>query len=91
MPSARPSAGRLGLSDESQLTWAADEARVLVTFNVAHFAKLHGVWMRKGQHHAGLVVSSQRPIGDMLRRLIHLGETLDAADLGNRLEYLGDW
>ncbi len=75
-----PEAGRLGLSDESQLTWAADEARVLVTFNVAHFAKLHGVWMRKGRGHAGLVVSNQRPIGDVLRRLMHLAETLDARD-----------
>ncbi len=32
---------RLGLSDEMQLTWAADQGRVLVTFNAAHFAKLH--------------------------------------------------
>ncbi len=86
-----PEAGRLGLSDESQLAWAADQARVLVTFNVAHFAKLHGVWMRQGRHHAGLVVSKQRPLGDLLRRLIHLAETLDADALPYRLEYLGDW
>jgi len=31
-----PEAGRLGESDESQLAWAAQERRVLVTFNVAH-------------------------------------------------------
>ena len=28
-----PEAGRLGESDDSQLAWAADQGRVLVTFN----------------------------------------------------------
>src|SRR5206468_1368772 len=67
-----PETGRLGTSDESQLDWAAGEGRVLVTFNVAHFARLHTTWLRQGRHHAGIVVSSQRPIGDVLRRLLHL-------------------
>ncbi len=34
---------------------------------------------------------SQRPIGDALRRLVHLARTLDAAALQDRLEYLADW
>lgn len=88
---ATPEADRLGLSDQMQLTWAADEGHVLVTFNAAHFAKLHANWVRQGRHHAGIVVSSQRPIGDVLRRLVHLAGTLDAAALQDRLEYLGDW
>ena len=32
-----PETGRLGESDDSQLAWAADQGRVLVTFNVAHY------------------------------------------------------
>jgi hypothetical protein len=86
-----PEAGRLGESDESQLAWAAGEGRVLVTFNVAHFAVLHADWLSQGKHHAGIVVSSQRSIGEVLRRLVHLARTLDADDLQDRLEYLGDW
>lgn len=86
-----PETGRLGESDESQLTFAAQKGRVLVTFNVAHFAARHAAWMQQGRHPAGIVVSSQRPIGDMLRRLIHLASACDSDALRDRLEYLGDW
>ena len=86
-----PETRRLGLTDEFQLQWAADEGRVLVTFNVAHFARLHAEWMQHGRHHSGLVVSSQRPIGDLLRRLVHLARLLDADAMPDRLEFLSDW
>lgn len=86
-----PEAGRLGESDECQLTYAADEGRVLVTFNVAHFAGLHATWMTEGKHHAGIVVSTQRQIGDLLRRILRLTGALDAESMQDRLEYLSDW
>src|SRR5437868_593060 len=86
-----PDSGRLGESDASQLAWAASQGRVVVTFNVAHFAQLHAAWMGRGEHHAGVVVSSQRPIGDLLRRLINLAGVLDADAVVDRLEFLGDW
>lgn len=86
-----PETGRLGQSDESQLAWAAGEGRVLVTFNVAHYAALQKAWVREGRHHAGIVVSCQRPIGDLLRRLLHLAATMDADSMRDRLEFLGDW
>jgi hypothetical protein len=63
----------------------------LVTFNVAHFAGLHTSWIRQGRHHAGIIVSNQRPIGDLLRRLLSLGAELDAETLHDRLEFLSDW
>ena len=86
-----PEAGRLGESDESQLAWAASERRVLVTFNVGHFAELHATWIASGHQHAGIVVSNQRPLGDTLRRLMRLATEHDAASLEGRLEYLSDW
>ena len=86
-----PEAGRLGESDDSQLSWAASQGRVLVTFNVAHFSALHSVWIEDNRHHAGIVVSSQRPIGETIRRLLHLATTVDAAAMKDRLEFLGDW
>ncbi len=86
-----PESFRRGETDESQLTWAAGQGRVLITFNVAHFAQLHSAWIRANQHHAGIVVSNQRSIGDMLRRLISLARNLDADSMRDRLEYLNDW
>lgn len=86
-----PDAGRLGALDACQLAWAAQEARVFVTFNVAHLAQLHYQWMARARHHAGVIVSQQRLIGDILRRLLRLGNTLTAADMQDRLEYLSTW
>jgi hypothetical protein len=86
-----PESGRLRESDESHLLWALNEGRTMATFNVAHFAKLHFAWLRGGRHHAGIVVSSQRPIGDVLRRLLHLANAREADELRDRLEFLSDW
>ena len=47
--------------------------------------------MRQGRHHAGIVVSSQRPVGEVVRRLLRLAGALDAEALRDRLEFLGDW
>jgi len=86
-----PEVGRMGESDESQLGWAADQGYVLMTFNVSHFASRHAEWLKLGRHHAGIVVSQQRPIGDVLRGLIHLARRRDAEAMRGRLEFLGDW
>ncbi|MEX2171374.1 MAG: DUF5615 family PIN-like protein [Pirellulales bacterium] len=86
-----PETGRMRTSDESQLVWAVGEGRTLVTFNVAHFASLHSVWLGTGKSHAGIVVSSQRPIGDLMRRLVRLANALDADSMCDRIEYLSDW
>ncbi len=84
-------ADRGGESDESQLDWASTENLAMFTFNVGHFAHLHTVRIAEGGHHAGIIVSSQRPIGDVIRRLLHLSSSLDAESMRDRLEFLSDW
>jgi hypothetical protein len=84
-------ANRLGETDESQLEWAATNGRVLVTFNVSDFARLHAEWLASGRHHAGIVVSEQRPVGDTIRRILRLAAAVDAASFQDRLEYLSSW
>jgi predicted nuclease of predicted toxin-antitoxin system len=71
---------RLGLSDESQLNFATEESRCLVTFNVGDFVRLHNCWMAAGREHAGIIVSEQLPVGEMLRRLLALLQK-ESADL----------
>ena len=34
---------------------------------------------------------SRRPIGDLMKRLLHLGSVLDADSISDRLEFLSDW
>lgn len=86
-----PEADRLGKADEAQLEWATQEGRVLLTFNVADFARLHDEWLSHSRHHAGIIVSSQRPIGDMLRRIFALSSSLGTEEMRDRLEFLSNW
>jgi hypothetical protein len=85
-----PEANRIGESDESQLDWCAAEDRAIVTFNVGHFAALHTHRLQLGIDHPGIVVSEQRPIGDLLRRLLNLLTQRDAESLVNQLVFLSD-
>jgi hypothetical protein len=86
-----PEAGRLSESDDSQLLWSASNDFAIVTFNVGHFAGMHAECLRHGQHHSGIIVSRQRPIGEIMRALLHLARTLDAESMRDRLEFLSDW
>lgn len=86
-----PEADRKSESDESQLEWASESDRVLLTFNVAHFAHLHQELLRNGGHHAGIIVSNQFSLGEVLRRLLRLTQNLDAEAMRDRLEFLSNW
>lgn len=86
-----PEVGRLTEHDPLQLEWATSQGRVLISFNVGDFIRLHGEWLRTGRHHAGLVVSVQRPLGETMRRLLNLAVALSAEEMCDRLEFLTNW
>lgn len=86
-----PEADRLGETDVSQLVWATRENRVLLTFNVADFVRIHEEWLGSSRHHAGIIVSSHRAIGDLLRRIVALASSLNADEMKDRLEFLRNW
>jgi predicted nuclease of predicted toxin-antitoxin system len=45
-----------GIGDEHVLSLAAEEQRVLVTFDVADFPAIAGEWAQAGRGHAGLLL-----------------------------------
>jgi len=79
---------RLGLSDESQLNFATQENRCLVTFNVGDFVRLHNRWMDAGHEHAGIIVSKQLPVGEMLRRLLALLQKENSDSMRGQVRFL---
>ena len=79
---------RLGVSDESQLAFAATEGRCLITFNVGDFVQLHNQWIRKGREHAGLIVSKQLPVGEALRRLLALLQKESTESMTGQIRFL---
>jgi hypothetical protein len=86
-----PEAGRLSEPDPTHLEWCQTQGRCIVSFNTGDFSDLHRDWLTAGKHHAGIIVSDQRPLGDLLRRVLRLARTLTAEEMVDRLEYLSDW
>jgi predicted nuclease of predicted toxin-antitoxin system len=83
-------AGRAKDTDEEQLAFAANEARVVYTFNVDHFSRLHRDFLSSGREHAGIVVIPRQrySTGEKIRRLLSLVDDVTAEEMKNRLEYL---
>lgn len=79
---------RKGRSDEEQLSYAVREERCFVSFNVKDFVLIHNEYVKAGNHHFGIVVGRQRPIGETMRRLLRLLGRDPCDSLENRLEFL---
>ena len=86
-------AGLIQQPDESQMQFASRQGRVLYSFNVTDFCRIHAEWLETGQTHAGLVLARQQrhSVGDQLRRLTRLITTRSAEQMQNRVEFLGMW
>ena len=88
-----PEAGMRGRQDEEQLKWAIEHQRVLYGFNRRDFSRIHAEWMQQGLSHEGIVLAMQQEysVGEQMRRLLRLANTLSAEQMRNRLEFLSTW
>lgn len=83
--------GRKGLSDFEQLQYASSQNRVLFTFNVADFYKIHPEFMKEGFNHAGIILSRQFPIGTIVKALLKLLSDIKHENIRNNIAWLSDW
>ncbi len=81
--------GRQSLEDSVHLEYAAHEGRAVVTFNISDYLSLHVGYLSSGRSHAGIIVSRQIAIGELVRRLLRLLSTVAAEELRNQFWYLG--
>jgi Tfp pilus assembly protein PilZ len=68
---------RLGYSDAEQLAWATTQGRVLYSFNVKDFCRLHAqILAEDNNHHTGIVVVPRQSysIGDQVRGLLNIAD-----------------
>jgi len=63
-------ADNLGRSDEAQLRYATAQERVLVTFDRRDFLLLASQWAALHRPHAGLILSKQCPVPELVRYLL---------------------
>ena len=86
-------AGMIERADREHLAYAASHARVLCTFNVGDFYRLHSEYLSQGKRHAGIILMQQQryAIGKQLRCLLRLiaGKSVD--EMENWVEFLSDW
>lgn len=80
-------------SDEDQLHWAAMSGRVLVSFNVGDFFRLHTAFIGKGERPGGIVLVHQRRkgVGEYLQGLLRLAAARSAEEMLNQVVFLNAW
>lgn len=84
-------AEQMKAGDEDQIAYAATVDRTLFTYNTKHFVPLHRAYILSGRHHSGIIVSPQLSVGEALRRLLRLMDSLSPEDMQDRLEFLSNW
>lgn len=84
-------AGNSGRADADQLRHAASVKRVIITSNIADFARLHAQWVAAGQEHNGIILIRQQKWGpgELARRIIRLLADPPGKDMRSRIEFLG--
>ena len=82
----------LSLTDEEQTARATADGRAILTFNYRDFIEIGESWFLAGRSHAGIVVSfhqySRGEIGQLLRTVLTLLDTLRAEELRDTIQFL---
>jgi hypothetical protein len=86
-------AGLIEKPDEEHLAFAARNGCVVYTFNVADFYRLHGLWVKAGREHAGMILAPQQhfSVGEQLRRLLRLRAAVSSDRMRSHVEFLSNW
>ena len=83
----------IGRTDSAHLDYATAQGRVLYSFNVGDFYRLHTTYLAQGKSHSGIIVSAQQAysVGEQMRRLLRIIATTSAEQMCNSIEFLGHW
>jgi hypothetical protein len=84
---------RVERPDEEHLIHADRDNRVLYSFNVGDFQRIHRNYMTEGKAHSGIILARQQEysVGEQTRRLLRLISENSAESMRNRVEFLSAW
>lgn len=85
-------AGMTKRADDDQLRFAASVKQVIITSNIADFARLHAQWLKAGLGHNGIILVHQQKwgAGELARRIIRLLTEPPGTDMRSRLEFISN-
>jgi hypothetical protein len=78
---------KLDATDVQQLLGATAQGRCIFTFNIRDFMVL----AKQYPHHGGIILSSQKPMRELLRSLDCLLTETDQDDWPGQVRWLNDW
>ena len=82
----------LSRTDEEQLKWALENQRVVYSFNIRDFYRIHTSWVEQRQDHSGIILGFQNySIGEQMRRILRIIATKSAEEMKNQVEFLSVW
>jgi predicted nuclease of predicted toxin-antitoxin system len=81
-------AGMIGKSDREQLELAISQGRAILTHNIGDYVQLAQEYARQQRSHAGIIISDQVPLKELLQRTLRLLATLSAEEMRGRFEWL---
>jgi hypothetical protein len=79
--------------DEEHLRFATAQKRVLYSFNVQDYCRLHAEFLAQNRTHAGIVLAKQQhySVGEQMRRFLKLVATKPAEEITNQIVFLTHW
>lgn len=83
--------GMAEAADIEHLIFAAGQGRTLLTCNARDFTPLFEDFWYAGRNHSGVVVSEQLELGEMLRRVLKLLDTVTAQEMHNGWKNLAEF
>ncbi len=84
-------AGNADASDDEQMVFAANQGRALLTCNAGDFTAIFEDYWYTDREHSGVIVSEQLELGEMIRRVTRLLDTVDADDMRNNWKNLAEF
>lgn len=86
-------AGVIERNDKEHLDCATGQGRVLYSFNVSDYYRLHTECLSQERSHAGIILARQQrySVGQQVRCLLKLIAAKSAEDMRNQVEFLSSW
>jgi len=85
-------AGRMEADDDSQLAYAATHGYAILTYNQGDFCQRHVEYCLADKEHAGIIVASRKvSLGETLRRLLRLLDSVMAEEMRGQIKFLSEY
>jgi len=81
-------AGRLGSTDDEQLSHAISERKTLLTHNRADFERLATASYEAARKHYGIIIASRHNTHELVRRLLLVLNRTTSEEMENQVRYI---